>query len=350
MYKILHLFRISVSTEDFIRLVQDHFTQDLHDFWIYGDRKIGNSSINVSQYRNVKYIRNIEDKLKSGEIYEYDKIIYHGVFEQDIIDFFFWNRRLLKKLDLFFWGGDKFLYGDNIQIYKKKSVVNNAHAVINIIPEERQFMKKNYAVRGRFLCAQYGPHTIVRQCDLVTKQPRDKKEYTAIQIGNSATSTNAHIGIMEKLVKFREEDIKIFLPLSYGDTGYADKVIKTGKNLFGEKFVGMTDFMKADEYYQFMNQMDIAIFGIKRQQALGNIFALLYLGKKVFLKEHTIVQHYVKHICHCNVWDINGIADMTYQEFISFGEDQVFNNMKNMGQIMQIESVVKSWDTIFRNT
>lgn len=350
MYKILHLFRVSVSLEDYIKLINDNFTEDIHDFWIYGERKIGNSVIKISSYKNVKYIHNIEDKLKSKELKEYDKIVYHGVFEQSIIDFFFWNRRLLKKLYLFFWGGDKFLYGDRFQIYKKKSVVNNARAIINVIPEERQFMKKNYAVRGKFYWAQYGPHNIIRQCDLAVREQKDKKDYIAIQIGNSATATNNHIYIMEKLAKFREENIKIFVPLSYGEAGYADKVIKIGTEIFGDKFVAMTDFMETQEYYQFMDQMDIALFGIRRQQALGNIMALLYLGKKVFLKNHSIVQHYAKHICHCNIWDIDEITSMDYHEFIQFGEDQASDNRNNMRRVTRIETVVKLWDSIFRST
>ncbi len=349
MYKILHLFRISVSLEDFVKLIHDNFTEDIHVFWIYGERKSGYSTIKVSTYKNVKYVHDIEEKLRSKEIYEYDKIIYHGVFEQSIIDYFFWNRKLLKKLYLFFWGGDKFLYGDSNGIYRKKSVVNSAHAIINIIPEERQFMKKNYEIRGFSFCAQYAPHNIIKQCDAAEKVQSDKKEYTAIQIGNSATASNNHIYILEKLVKFREENIKIFIPLSYGDIEYAEKVIKVGENLFGEKIVVMTEFMETNEYYQFMKQMDIALFGIKRQQALGNIFALLYFGKKIFLKEHSIIQHYVKSICHCDVSGINEIENMNYQQFIQFGEEQIHNNKENMRQIARIESVVKSWDAIFNS-
>ncbi|WP_181881452.1 hypothetical protein [Helicobacter sp. MIT 99-5507] len=38
--------------------------------------------------------------------------------------------------------------------------------------------------------------------------------------------------------------------------------------------------MQFDEYIAFLNNIDIAIFKQNRQQAMGNIFVLLALGKK----------------------------------------------------------------------
>ncbi len=348
MYKILHLFRTSVFTEDFIKLINANFSENKHFFWIYGDRKMYKSNIKLSSHKNAIYVHSIVDKLKSDSIYEYDKIIYHGICEQSIIDFFFWNRRLLKKLYIYFWGGDKFFSGSRMQIYRKKNVVNNAHAIINIIPEERQFIRKNYKVKGKFFCAQYGPHNVIRRCDMV-RDVKEHKEYTAIQIGNSATSSNDHINIMKKLVKFKDENIKIFVPLSYGDKAYADRIIETGKEWFGDKFVSITDFMAEDEYYKFMNQMDIAIFGMNRQQALGNIMSLLCLGKKVFLKAHSINEHYARAGCHCYVEIIEKIEEMDFREFASFDLDKRLDNEENMKEIFGIESVINDWNQIFSN-
>lgn len=348
MYKILHLFRISVFTEDFIKFINANFPENKHFFWIYGDRKMHKSNIKVSTYKNVTYVHYIVDKLQSKSIYEYDKIIYHGICEQSIIDCFFWNRKLLKRLYIYFWGGDKFSCGSKFQIYRKKNVVNNAHAIINIIPEERRFIRKHYNVRGKFYCAQYEPHNIIRQCDMV-KDLQNRKEYTAIQIGNSATPSNDHINIMKKLVKFKDENIKIFVPLSYGDKEYADKIIKRGKELFGDKFVSITEFMAEGEYYKFLNQMDIAIFGVKRQQALGNIMSLLYLGKKVFLKKCSIDEHYARKGCHCHVEKIEKIEEMSFQEFAKFDLEKKLSNEKNMKEIFNIESVIKDWNQIFND-
>ena len=347
MYKILHLFRVSNFTEDFIKFVNNNFIENTHEFWIYGDREASNPRIEISLYRNVRYIHCIEEKLKSKELYTYDKIIYHVAFEQTIINLFLLKRRLLKRLYIRICGGDKFLAGNNFQIYMKKYVISNAHALIYIIPEEKQFMKKNYSIKGKQYCALYNLHGIFEKCDIARRMPQRKKDYIAIQLGNSATPSNNHILIMKKLLKFKEENIKIFAPLSYGDNEYADKVIKVGKELFAEKFVGLTDFMTIDKYNEFMNQIDIALFGIKRQQALANIMALLYFGKKVYLRKGSIVEHYFKTECNCNIETIEEIDGMNFHEFINFEEEKAITNEKNMGQLSQLESIKEMWDVIY---
>lgn len=347
MFNILHLFRVCDFTEDFIKFVNGNFKGNRHEFWIYGDRESSHSSIKITSYKNVKYVHKPIDKLKSKDISFFDKIIYHGIFEQDIIDVFFFNRKLLKKLYLRFWGGDKFLYGSADQIYRKKYVVKNAHAIIYIIPEERKFLEQNYEIRGRQYWALYNLHGLIERCAAAESLPQKKRDYISIQVGNSATPSNNHIPILKKLHKFSEENIKIFAPLSYGDKEYAEKVKREGKELFGEKFVDITTFMDADEYNQFMNQMDIAIFGINRQQALGNIQALLYLGKKLYLKKNSIVEHYAKRECHCEVETIDQIDDMDFKSFVDFDEGKALKNKENMYQMSRLSMVTRVWDHIF---
>ena len=46
-----------------------------------------------------------------------------------------------------------------------------------------------------------------------------------IQVGNSATNTNNHIDVLKTLEKYKCENIKIFLPLAYGEQEYAEEVI-----------------------------------------------------------------------------------------------------------------------------
>lgn len=349
MYKILHLLRLANFTETFINLINDNFAESYHFFWVFGDKKNGNWSLKLSLCKNVRYINDIECGLKNKEIYQYNKIIYHGVFEIDIINFFFWNRYLLGKLYLYFWGGDKFLHGNYIQKFKKKSVINNAHAIIYILPEERKFLEKHYRIKGKQYCAVYGSYDIIYKCDMVKKLQKKEKKYIAIQIGNSATPTNNHFSIMQKIAKFKEENIKIYVPLSYGDIKYRDEVINYGQELFGEKFVAVTDYMDEYEYYKFMNQMDIGLFGMKRQQALGNIWALLYLGKKVYLRKDSVLEHYfgVEHCC--KVEQIERIAEMDYGQFIGFGQNDAFDNEKKMRELSRIDLVIRDWKAIFND-
>ena len=42
--------------------------------------------------------------------------------------------------------------------------------------------------------------------------------------------------------------------------------------------------MKSEEYIDFLENIDIAIFAHRRQQAMGNIITLLGLGKKIYIR------------------------------------------------------------------
>lgn len=54
-----------------------------------------------------------------------------------------------------------------------------------------------------------------------------------IQLGDSELYTNQHISALHLLSKYKDEKIKLFCPLSYGDTSYADKVEEEGNRIFG---------------------------------------------------------------------------------------------------------------------
>jgi hypothetical protein len=113
-----------------------------------------------------------------------------------------------------------------------------------------------------------------------------EKKHTGIkiQVGNSAETSNEHLEIFDKLLKYKDGNITIYAPLSYGNQSYARKVIEKGKELFGDKFIPLTEFMPFEKYLEYLGEIDIVIFAHKRQQALGNSIILLGLGKKVYMR------------------------------------------------------------------
>ena len=111
----------------------------------------------------------------------------------------------------------------------------------------------------------------------------NETKYTRVLVGNSASLTNNHLEIFDKLKK--HDNIVVFTPLSYGDLDYREKVISEGRKIFKERFMPITDFMTSDKYNKFLFSMDIAIFNHKRQEAMGNTITLLGMGKKVFIRD-----------------------------------------------------------------
>ena len=90
--------------------------------------------------------------------------------------------------------------------------------------------------------------------------------------------------MFEALARFKDRDIEIICPLSYGEQEYRESVISLGKQLFAEKFVPLEDFLPYEEYQRLLASIDIAVFNHNRQQGMGNIITHLGLGHKVYLR------------------------------------------------------------------
>lgn len=220
-------------------------------------------------------------------LYATDKIMLHGLFNQKIIILLFTQPWLLKKCYWIIWGGDLYSYQLakrnwrwQINEFFRRPVIKNIGHLVTYISGDIRLARQWYKARGQhhecimYLSNVYHEHP-------VRNEPHDGVN---IQIGNSATSSNNHLEIFERLLPFRDQNITLFVPLSYGDQEYAKVVIKAGAEMFGEKFHPMIDFMPFDQYLTFLGKIDIAIFNHKRQQAMGNTITLLGLGKKVYLR------------------------------------------------------------------
>lgn|GEM_PF-342082 len=111
-----------------------------------------------------------------------------------------------------------------------------------------------------------------------------------ILVGNSADPSNNHIEILQKLSKIDLNNRKIYVPLSYGGNElYKKHVIRKGKELFGENFIPLTDFMSLKEYNEILLSCGIVVFNHVRQQGVGNIITMGYFGAKIFINSKSPV-------------------------------------------------------------
>jgi hypothetical protein len=104
-----------------------------------------------------------------------------------------------------------------------------------------------------------------------------------ILVGNSATATGNHFDMFEHIRKSGLAGRKIICPLNYGYEDYRLRVVARGKELFREDFVPICERMELQDYLKILASCSFAVMGHIRQQAGGNIFAMLNLGAKVFL-------------------------------------------------------------------
>ncbi len=117
-----------------------------------------------------------------------------------------------------------------------------------------------------------------------------------ILVGNSNSVKNNHLDVF-KTLKENNFKGKVIVPLSYGnDTKYQTMIIEKGRKLLNDKFLPLLDFMQRDEYLKLVSECSVAIFYHYRQQAMGNILALLYMGARIYLSKINPVYHYLKRI------------------------------------------------------
>lgn len=105
-----------------------------------------------------------------------------------------------------------------------------------------------------------------------------------IMIGNSASVTNNHQSVIRQLSELDLGGRKVTVPLSYnGNPEYIKAVCETGQSHLGKLFNPLMEFMPLEEYNLLQASTGYAFFGNLRQEAIGNILIVLYLGAKVFL-------------------------------------------------------------------
>lgn len=115
----------------------------------------------------------------------------------------------------------------------------------------------------------------------------------AVWVGNSPAPNGNHIGVFNRLVNL-PPDTPVYTPISYGDKRMIKHIDIKGKEILGDRFHPLKDFMPSKEYYSIFLNANSFIFGHYRQCAVGNILMALYFGGRVFLSNHNPLLHMYK--------------------------------------------------------
>lgn len=286
---ILHIAHAEKFIEPFIEIIETHFDVTKHHFVV----KINNQYL-VTAKRHVTLIEPTIPKWKEFLIYSFrfhraDKIILHGIFDHKTLFILFIQPWLLKKCYWVIWGGDLYNYQYRGKIFRSNQfeiirsfVIKRIGNLVTYIKGDYELVKKWYGATGKFHECFIYPSNLYKDYDI----PQKSGNSINIIVGNSSDPTNNHFEILDKLEHYKEQDILIYCPLSYGDPKHAEQVIEHGTTLFGDKFIPLLEFIPFEKYLVLLGQIDIAIFAHKRQQAMGNIITLLGLGKKVFMRRN----------------------------------------------------------------
>lgn len=248
----------------------------------------------------------------------------------------FFATTLKKRTCWIIWGGD--LYNRNKGIPKYLNFIN--YFVLKNIDFLAVQINRDYSEAIR----RY-PYMNAKKLDFWFPFPYNieqinenlvKKKTTKtikVVIGNSADPSNNHLQILDYISKFKNENIEIILPLSYGKTdSYIDKVLKKYKDVFGTKFISLLEMMPFNDYMQLLNSVDIGIFAHERQQAGHNIMLMLYFEKKVYINKKNGYYDASNNEFDTTSFNIESLNKETFEQFQNFNSK--VTNKKNMSYIL----------------
>lgn len=173
-----------------------------------------------------------------------------------------------------------------------------------------------------------------------------------ILVGNSSAMTNNHAEAFRILARKDLSGRRVIVPLSYGAEDcpkYRDYVIRLGESLFGSGFVPILNFMSLPDYNALIASCSTVVMAHKRQQALGNIGALMYSGARVyfdranpiygFLKKRGAHVFVVEEIAHNEIASLQPLSEeqrSTNREVLKsfWGQNVVLENTRRFAALI----------------
>lgn len=347
--------------ETFIKFVNENFSMNEHNFILVQNGKPMNS--NVLDQVNVRTTSTLRIKDIFYVLKNNDKVIFHylqlttiQMFIVLLFPIFF------KKAYWVAWGADLYQWRKKVDgnIFNKvKSIVKNRIALafrrnfkyfVGIFPPDIDYFKNEFKSNIECFYASYtgNLYNPLYKNEIRYNNIEDKianSECINIQIGHSSTNALNHIGVLRCLCKYKDENIRIYLPLNYGDMKYGDFVEEKAKKLFGDKAICIREMMSRENYMEYLSTIDIAIFNTTRQIGLGNISPMLYMEKKIYMPKDSVMYNFYRSQ-QVDIWDYNEIANFDYSEFIQplkfkGGQKYIVENE------LDLEHKIDMWNKVF---
>jgi len=336
----------------YVNFMKKYMIRYKHIFIIEGSR-----NIQFIDNENVYFLNNFRSIYTNKQLFKTlnlaDKIIITGLFNVNLY-YSIMPKSIFRKTYIHFWGGDFYCLREKkagvsafLDRMSRIICIKRCAGVIFLLKSEYKvfrdicgFDKKNYVAEM--------PEDIeeISNCidDSIQLPVEIAENRLCILVGNSATEENQHIEIFHTIHDCLAEEYEIYVPLSYGNKIYGETVVQAGKELFGEHFHAIVDYMPEPVYINFLNSMDVGIFNNNRQQAMGNIGILLQLGKTVYLRNDTsMYAHYLKQ--GVVIRDINEIESCYGIRKISYEEQAV--NKSLMEENWKGLHKIKQWEEVF---
>lgn len=345
--KNLHVMYDSIYCHNFIHFVNKNFPNEEHDFIIIGSPNQELKYINIENCKNV-FIMDLKSELQLflNYIGNSGKIFVHYLF--DYFCRIMCNVQIKTPIYWIVWGGDLTLYIDqdlyqlmtkkicskdkdyrvdknDIDYIYRKAAYRKISYVLTYYPVgfsgsgEYDLLKENFITAAKPLRFGYQNQAVYPKLENENKPNKFaylKERYkNVILVGNSANPTNNHSDTFFKLKELGEGDFCVVVPLSYGgESNYVNVIIRLGKELFGEQFIAVTEYMDEEEYIELLSVVDIGVFNHNRQQGFATMLLLLRLGKTVYAKYNKAINDIFTSVKANNFYSISMLSRDSIKE------------------------------------
>ena len=177
--------------------------------------------------------------------------------------------------------------------YWQKKAIKNVDFIAAVITDDYELIIKSYKTQHiKRIDFSYGN----LEEDLLTGIPDYYQLGENILLGNSSTESNNHIEAIDILSDINIVDKEIITPLSYGNNNLKEFLLEYGKEKLSNNFKPLVNFIEPDKYHELLTGCGYAIFNHKRQEGVGNIIIMMYLGAKIFFNKANPTYDYFKRL------------------------------------------------------
>lgn len=237
----------------------------------------------------VQLVNKSDDKINymwlswGADFYNDHPAAYDNLYQHNTKEIFFLNISLVKRLKRkikYLLAKQNFSTVYYKKFFDKKRAIRRIKYISTVTPEDQRILKKMFSIKDKIFIRFF----YVNVEDTILMGINNNINLGEnILVGNSSTPTNNHLEIFQILKNMDLKDKKVIVPLSYGDVAYQKLIISEGEKLLGSSFLPVTEFMTLENYNNLISSCGYVIMNHKRQQAMGNIHTLMYLGSKIFI-------------------------------------------------------------------
>ena len=371
--KYLHIMPDHFYSKAVIELIKSDLNFHEHEFIIFENNKkkyITEKWNNIKKYKSSVFIFSltfIKQFISLRKVMKRADFIFIHNLEDGICRYLFLFKGKAKRLWVI-WGADlynfiplilydqftselltKLKYIKNNLLFKiiyilnykiRRSAIKQLDYLISLLKGDVLLLKKWFKTDSKHLEFIYPNPVDFEKLDTKIEKIDNtfnfkKSNYKLLLIGNSGAPTNNHLDILIRLSRIKKQNFIIICPLSYGPPNYISKIVEKGNMLFGNRFIPLLEFLDPDIYYEILKQIDIAIMYHNRQQGVGTINTLLYLGKKICLKKTSVFFFFTKR--GLSLFSINDLEGLILGK-IKYSEEMAQKNKKFASQFLTVKT------------